>query len=692
MNTELLLLELGTEELPPGSVNTLSESLARNIAQGLSEHRLNHGSVAFYATPRRLAVMIHDVSVKADQQTVETFGPPAERAKDEDGNWTAAAAGFARKHGVDPEQLDIAETDKGPRLVHRQEAEGQTIANVIASILPSALRDLPMPKRMRWGASREEFLRPAHWLVAMIGDAVIPCQALGLQADRITRGHRFHAPEPITLAHARDYESALLEAKVMADPTTRRQHIHQQVTAEAARLDATAVIEPDLLEEVCALVEWPVALTGSFEKRFLEVPQEALISSMAEHQKYFHVVSSDGALLPHFIFVSNIESRDPAQVVDGNERVIRPRLADAAFFFDSDKQIALDDRVQDLARIVFQQKLGNLLEKTQRVQALAASLATQIGADADLARRAAWLSKADLNTLLVGEFSDLQGIAGRYYALHANEDAEVADALQQQYWPAFAGDRLPEKPVATTLALADRLDTLTGIFGIGQTPTGSKDPFALRRAALGVLRILIEKSLPLDLADSVAMAASGFPEGVLAENSADSVVKYILERLRAIYEDAGISAEVFMAVSAKGLSIPLNIDQRIKAVQSFSGLNEAASLAAANKRVSNLLEKEGFNESSSEVSESLLTEEAERALAQALAAQEPQFDAEMRQGEYGNALRGLAALQKPVDRFFDDVMVMVDDDALRNNRLALLARLRALFLQVADISYLVPAK
>ena len=692
MSTETLLLELGTEELPPGSVNALADGLALSLSQALTEQRLPHGLVTRYATPRRLAVVIENVTVKADNQTVESFGPPADRAKDDQGNWTQAALGFARKHGVAPDELDIADTDKGPRLAHRHEAEGAKVGEVIADVLPKALRELPMPKRMRWGASREEFLRPVHWLVALLGDSVVPCQALGLHADRLTQGHRFHAPEPISLSHARDYESALLSARVLANPEARREKIQQQVTSEAEKLGAYAVITPALLEEVTALVEWPVTLTGSFEERFLQVPQEALISAMAEHQKYFHVVDDGGNLLPHFIFVSNIESRDPAQVVDGNERVIRPRLADAAFFYESDKNVPLDDRVEGLARIVFQQRLGTLLDKTNRVQALAASFATDLDADVELVRRAAWLGKADLNTALVGEFSDLQGVAGRYYALSANEDPAVADALQQQYWPAFAGDRLPESPVATALALADRLDTVTGIFGIGQTPTGSKDPFALRRAALGVLRILIEKSLSLDLQRCIERAVQGYAEGLLAPDTAEQVLNYTLERLRALYEDADIPAEIYMSVSAKGLTVPVDIDARVKAVHAFSTLKEASSLAAANKRVSNLLEKEGFNHSFSQLSEDLLKEPAERHLAEALQTQQPLFDAEMANGRYGDALRNLAVLQAPVDHFFDDVMVMVDDSALRNNRLALLAKLRALFLQVADISLLVPAK
>jgi len=692
MSTDTLLLELGTEELPPGSLTALSAALAENVCRGLAEAHLEHGEARVFATPRRLALLLENVALRAADQAVEVFGPPADRARQDDGSWSAAAAGFARKHGVAPEDLAIADTDKGPRLVFRTEAPGQDLADAVRDLLPGAVRELPMPKRMRWGASREEFLRPAHWLVALIGESVIDCSVLGLQADRITYGHRFHAPEPLSLDRAQDYEARLREAHVIADADDRRATIRQQVETEAARLNATAVIDADLLEEVTALVEWPVVLTGGFEKRFLDVPQEALISSMTEHQKYFHVVDDAGALLPHFIFVSNLASRDPAQVVDGNERVIRPRLADAMFFFDSDKQTPLEARVADLASIVFQEKLGTLLDKTERVAALAEALASQVGADPELAGRAARLSKADLNTLMVGEFPDLQGIAGRYYATYAGEDAEVASALEQQYLPAFAGDRLPEGPVATALALADRLDTLVGIFGIGQSPTGSRDPFALRRAALGVLRILIDKELTLDLRPCLETAVAGFPADVLEAETADSVLQYILDRLRAWYEDAGISAEVFMAVNARHLTIPLDIDRRIKAVQTFSALPEATSLAAANKRVSNILQKQGPKNLITEVSDDLLTEPAECALAQALASSRPVFEDHMAKGLYAEALSALAVLQGPVDRFFEDVMVMVEDDALRQNRLALLSSLRDQFLQVADISCLVPAK
>ncbi len=692
MTSETLLVELGTEELPPTALQSLSQAFSESILAGLAEYRLGHGASRSFATPRRLALLIEDVSLRAEDEEVAAFGPPADKAKAEDGSWSPAAAGFARKQGVEPEQLTVEDTDKGPRLCFRSTVAGASVADALPGILTAAVRSLPIPKRMRWGASRSEFVRPVHWLVVLLGKDVVDCEVLEQRAGRETRGHRFHAPEAMALEHAEHYEARLEAAHVIADSARRQHMIIEQVTAQADALGAQASVDEDLLQEVTALVEWPVALTGSFEERFLEVPQEALVSSMQEHQKYFPVVDSGGKLLPNFIFVSNIESRDPTQVIDGNERVIRPRLADADFFYSSDRQHSLAARVDQLKSIVFQQQLGTLHDKAGRLESLARALAGPVGADADAAARAARLSKADLLTLLVGEFSDLQGIAGRYYALHDGESADVADAMQQQYWPAYAGDKLPEAPVATCLALADRLDTLVGIFGIGQPPTGSKDPFALRRAALGVLRILVEKELPLDLRDALGWALDNYPANILDAKCVDAVTRYMLERLRAWYEDADIPVEVFKAVDSRGVTAPLEFDQRVKAVHAFSALPEATALAAANKRVSNILSKQGNVDNTNGVSKDLLTEPAEIQLAAAIADSRPAFEAHMATGAYTDALAALAGLQAPVDQFFDDVMVMADDESVRNNRLALLSSLRELFLQVADISQLAPAR
>jgi len=545
---------------------------------------------------------------------------------------------------------------------------------------------------MRWGASRIEFVRPVHWLVMLLGSEVIPCTVLGCTANNKTRGHRFHSQGEIELAQPADYETTLANAKVVASFAERCSRVQHQVEAAASALGATAVIAQDLLEEVTALVEWPVALTGSFEPRFLEIPAEALISSMKEHQKYFHVVDSQSKLLPHFITVANIESSDPAQVIDGNERVIRPRLSDADFFFRTDQKTTLANRVERLQNIVFQQKLGTLHDKTQRIQALAGELAAMMGCDVQQSQRAALLSKTDLLTLMVGEFSDMQGIAGRYYALADGEAQPVADALQQQYWPRFAGDRLPEGAVATCLALADRLDTLVGIFGIGQPPSGSRDPFALRRASLGVLRILVDGELDLDLEQCLQLSFAQYAGVALQADTVDQVMVYMIVRFRAWYEDESIAAEVFKAVTAKNLSVPLDIHRRVHAVHAFSLLPEAAALAAANKRVSNILEKQASEFEPGEVSKDLLTDPAEIALYDQLSDKQALVRELFAAGQYNEALASLADLREAVDRFFDDVMVMADDAAVRQNRLRLLHVLRELFLQVADISLLAVSK
>jgi glycyl-tRNA synthetase beta chain len=537
-----------------------------------------------------------------------------------------------------------------------------------------------------------EFVRPVHWVVAMLGQDCDHGEILGLPTGNTTRGHRFHSSGTITLQRPEDYAAALAEARVVADFEQRQQMIREQVEVEASALQATAVIDQDLLDEVTGLVEWPVALTGSFEARFLEVPAEALVSSMKEHQKYFHLVDQQGQLKPNFITLCNIESTDPVQVIAGNERVIRPRLADAAFFFATDKKVPLADRVEQLNSIVFQKQLGTVYDKTQRVVGLAGALAGQIDAPVESARRAALLSKTDLGTDMVLEFSDMQGIAGSYYALHDGEEADVAAALAQQYWPRFAGDQLPESGTACALGLADRLDTLVGIFGIGQPPSGSKDPFALRRASLAVLRIMVEKNLDLDLRSCLELAAAQFPEDTLAEGTCEQVLTYMIERFRAWFEEEHIAAEVFRAVSARNLSRPLDIQRRVHAVDAFTRLPQAAALAAANKRVSNILDKLEKGHQFSEVSADLLQEPQEKALAEQLQTLAHTSGEHLARGEYTQALACLADLRDTVDSFFDSVMVNADDSTLRHNRLNLLKKLRDLFLQVADISQLAVSK
>jgi glycyl-tRNA synthetase beta chain len=692
MSTENLLVELGTEELPPKALKSLGLAFRDGIVEGLRQRELGFGEVQWFASPRRLAVLVHGVALQAADREVEALGPPVDRARDDAGNWTPAATGFARKQGVEPDALQSIDTPKGARLGLRSRVSGVKTRECLNEIIQGSIQQLPIPKRMRWGASRVEFVRPVHWVVAMLGQDCDHGEILGLPTGNTTRGHRFHSNRAITLQHPEDYAAALADARVVADFEQRQQMIREQVEIEASALQATAVIDQDLLDEVTGLVEWPVALTGSFEPRFLEVPAEALVSSMKEHQKYFHLVDQQGQLKPNFITLCNIESTDPVQVIAGNERVIRPRLADAAFFFTTDKKVPLAQRVEQLNSIVFQKQLGSLYDKTQRVVELAGALAEQMGTPVESARRAALLSKTDLGTDMVLEFSDMQGIAGSYYALHDGEEADVAAALAQQYWPRFAGDQLPESGTACALGLADRLDTLVGIFGIGQPPSGSKDPFALRRASLAVLRIMVEKNLDLDLRNCLELAAAQFPEGTLAEGTTGQVLVYMIERFRAWFEEEHIAAEVFRAVSARNLSRPLDIQRRVHAVDAFTRLPQAAALAAANKRVSNILDKLEDGHQFGEVSADLLQEPQEKALAAQLQALAHTSGEHLARDEYTQALACLADLRDTVDSFFDSVMVNADDSALRHNRLNLLKKLRDLFLQVADISQLAVSK
>ena len=690
MSTEALLIEIGTEELPPKDLKALGLAFRDGLLKGLADRDLTHGEARWFATPRRLAVLVDDVAETAPARQLELLGPPADRARDAQGAWTPAAAGFARKQGVEPDDLELIDTPKGQRLGLRREEPGARTADSLGAIVDEAVAGLPISKRMRWGAHRFEFVRPVHWVVALFGAAVLPCEVFGIAAGNRTRGHRFHADKELTVSSPDAYEQILAEAWVVADFERRRGMIREQILVEASALGAEAVVDEDLLDEVAGLVEWPVALTGAFDERFLTVPPEALVSAMKEHQKYFHVVDAGGELLPHFITIANIESRDPAQVIAGNERVIRPRLADAAFFYEQDRQATLASRVDALKRVVFQKDLGTLWDKTSRVQCLVRELADAVGAPADDCERAAHLSKADLTTELVLEFGDLQGIAGADYARHDGEPAAVAEALQQQYWPRFAGDRLPEAPVATALALADRLDTLVGIFGIGQPPTGSRDPFALRRAALAVLRILVEKGLDIDLREALTLAVAQFPAGTLADDTVEQTLGYSIDRFRAWFEDEGIAAGTFRAVAALGPSRPLDIHRRVHAVHAFSDMPEAEALAAANKRVANILAKADDDATAVDVDPAHFAEPAESALWDALSQAGAASAEQLAGGAYREALAALATLREPVDRFFDEVMVNAEDPALRANRLALLHALRQQFLAVADISLLEP--
>ncbi len=692
MSTETLLVELGTEELPPKALKALALAFRDGVCQGLKQHTLGFGNVQWFASPRRLAVLVSEVQLQAATKEREVLGPPIDRAKDGDGKWTPAAIGFARKQGIEPDQLETIDSPKGARLGLRSTVPGITAKDALNGIVNNAIRQLPIPKKMRWGASRTEFVRPVHWVVMMLGQDYDHGDVLGLPTGNITYGHRFHSQGPLAIDLPENYADILLGAKVVADFNLRQSMIRDQIEVEASALKATAVIDPGLLEEVTGLVEWPVALTGSFEKRFLNVPAEALVSSMAKHQKYFHLVDERGALKPHFITLCNIESTDPAQVIAGNERVIRPRLSDTAFFFETDKNTPLADRLQSLHNIVFQQKLGTLYDKTRRVEQLAGAIAQKISGSTELAMRAALLSKTDLVTDMVLEFPDMQGIAGSYYASHDGEEDEVASALAQQYWPKFAGDQLPNTLTACALGLADRLDSLCGIFGIGQAPTGSKDPFALRRASLAVLRIIVEKDLDLDLRDCLDLAVAQYLTGLIDPGTTELVFDYMIERFRAWYEDENIPVQVFRAVSARNLSRPVDIQHRVHAVNAFTQLPEATALAAANKRVSNILGKLESGHVFSKVSANLLVETQEVDLFQALSTLEATFHQHIQRTEYTDALAALAALRAPVDAFFDGVMVNAEDTALRNNRLNLLKALHDMFMEVADISQLVVSK
>ena len=681
------LFELGTEELPPKSLLTLSQALGREIEVGLEKAALGHGGVSLYAAPRRLAVWVRNLQTQqADQENLRK-GPAEKAAFDAKGNPSRALMGFAKSCGVAVEALEKIDTPKGVWMGVTLKQKGVSAKELLPEILQTALDRLPIPKRMRWGASEVEFLRPVHWVVALLGDEVVPATLYNIESGNQTRGHRFHHPDSITITNPAEYVNQLKdEGMVMADAANRKARIEQQVVEVANKLNGKAVIDPALLDEVTALVEWPVAISGSFEERFLEVPQEALIASMQGHQKFFPVVDSDGQLMAHFITVSNIESADPSMVQSGNERVIRPRLSDAAFFWEQDLNKPLEAQQENLKKVVYQDKLGSLLDKSQRVATLAATIATQLGSNPDHASRAAMLGKCDLLTNMVKEFPELQGIMGRYYAEHANEPSEVAVALDEQYMPRFSGDRLPNSATGEAVALAERLDSLVGIFGIGMIPTGDKDPFALRRAALGLLRIMVENQRALDLQLLINAATEGYGDTIAADTN-NKVFDFVLERLRGYYHEREVTPAVFDSVLSCRPTQPLDFDQRIAAVKDFVIREESASLSAANKRIHNLLKKtdEPIPDS---VDSSLFEEDAEKALAADLDQIRQQLDDALAKDQYATALEVLSTLRSPVDTFFEAVMVMSNNDAVRRNRLALLSQLRNQFLRIADISLL----
>ena len=686
--TRDLLVEIGTEELPPTALPRLSEAFEKGFTQQLAQHRLEYAQIERFATPRRLALLVRALATSEPDQEVVRKGPAVRAAFDSDGQPTKAAAGFARSCGISVDQLQQEDTPKGAWLVFRQRRRGGSTVDLVVNMTAKALDSLPIPKRMRWGDRDDEFVRPVHWVAIVYGHEPIEGQLFGIDAGDSTRGHRFHAPAAIPISSASGYEKLLREVgNVEPVFALRRDMIRDQVRALATEAGGQAVMDMDLLDEVTALCEWPYAVMGAFDESFLEVPSEVLIETMQKHQKYFPVVSPVGALLPSFITVSNIKSRDPSQVRAGNERVIRPRFSDAAFFWKQDLKQPLEDLVPRLDRVVFQEKLGTLGEKSVRVGLIARHIATILDMDEELAARAARLAKCDLLTKMISEFPSLQGTMGRYYAERGGEDPCVVSAMEQQYFPRHAGDQLPQSDCGLVLSIADRLDTLVGIFAIGERPTGIKDPYALRRAAIGLLRILIETPLPLNLKDILDFSAKKLKDKIDAKAAAVEVFNYSMERLKAYYRDRNIGGDVVDSVLATDPRIPSDIHRRILAVESFRVLPEAKALTVANKRIRNILRK-STEPTTLKIDVSALQEDAERQLARRIIGLESDILPVLEDQDYQGALKMLSGLRDDVDAFFDQVMVMADDLNLRRNRLALLQSIETLFLKVADISLL----
>lgn len=687
MTTQNFLVEIGTEELPPKALKTLATSFADNVEAELNQAGLSFDKIEWFAAPRRLAVKVLNLATQQPSKEIEKRGPAVSAAFDAEGKLTKAAEGWARGCGITVEQAERIATDKGEWLVHRAKIEGQPTKNLLNDIVTNALAKLPIPKPMRWADKTVQFIRPVHTVTMLLGDELIEGEILGVASARTIRGHRFLGEKEFEIQHADQYPQLLREkGSVVADFNERKAEILAKSQAKATALGGVADIEESLLEEVTSLVEYPNVLAAKFEERFLAVPAEALVYTMKGDQKYFPIYDKDGKLLPHFIFVSNINPEDPTAIIEGNEKVVRPRLTDAEFFFKTDLKQKLLDRLPRLETVLFQQKLGTLKDKTDRIEQLAGEIAKQIGADEAKAKRAGLLSKCDLMTNMVFEFTDTQGVMGMHYARHDGEDEEVAVALNEQYMPRFAGDELPKSLVASAVALADKFDTLTGIFGIGQAPKGSADPFALRRAALGALRIIVEKNLPLDLEDLVKKSAALFGDKLTNKNVVADVVDFMLGRFRAWYQDEGIAVDVIQAVLARRPTRPADFDARVRAVSHFRTLDSAEALAAANKRVSNILAK--ADAAIGEINLTACVEPAEKALAEAVLALRTEVQPLIAQGDYTAVLDKLANLRTPVDNFFDNVMVNAEDPALRQNRLAILNTLQGLFLQVADISVL----
>lgn len=688
MSSKDFLVEIGTEELPPVALQSLANAFHKNLTDLVETQKLAFSKTEVFATPRRLAVMLYDLDSQQADQTNRRLGPAVAAAYDADGNPSKAAEGFARSCGVSVSDLTTFETDKGERLGMDVVAKGLTTAELLPDMVAKAVQQIPIPKAMRWGDYSESFVRPVKWLVAIHGDRVVPMTLFNVIAGNESRGHRFMSSGPVVLKNASDYVSSLYEAKVIVSQTERMQMIREQVVALAKDHGFVAVVEATLVEEVSALVEWPVALLGNFEEAFLSVPKEALISTMSKNQKYFHLEDATGNLVPHFITLSNIVSPDPAVIISGNEKVIRPRLADAKFFFEQDSKRSLTACAKSLESVVFQNKLGSVADKCQRVAKVAADLARDLGADIEHVQTAAELCKADLVTDMVNEFPNLQGIMGKYYALHEGLPEPVAVALEEVYLPRHAGDALPQTAVGLALAVADRLDTLVGIFGINQIPSGNKDPFALRRAALGIINICVDHKLSLDLKTLVNNSIAVYSGFDFADDLTDQLLGFFSNRLRALALESGFSATEYNAVESLNLTVPYDIWLRLKSVAGFAQQPEAEVLAESNKRVANILSKNLSEQAAPGIDESLLNDAAEKDLYNAMDRIRPTVLEACKSQQYTKAFNALTKLKQAIDTFFDTVMVMHEDEKIKNNRLGLLYELRSLFLSVADISRL----
>ena len=683
-----LLIEIGTEELPPTSLLGLGTALEQELVTRLTTNELTSLSSRSFASPRRLGVLVTGVARRQPDRQHQRRGPAVSASFDDEGNPTAAAQGFARSCGVSVELLETLNSEKGSWLSYTSQEPGKDTADLLPDLIRQALEALPIPKPMRWGAGEEQFVRPVHWVVLLYGEQVIETEVLGQITGRDTYGHRFHHPGPLNIPEPDGYESLLeTQGMVIPDFSARREAIRGQVTEAAKACGGEPDLDPQLLDEVTALVEWPIAVTGRFDPGFLAIPHEALVSTMQGNQKYFPVRDARGQLLPSFITVSNIDSADPEVVSRGNERVIKPRFADAEFFWNQDRKRTLGDRLVDLRAVTFEKELGTLHDKTMRMIDLAGSIGGALGYEPDSCRRTAELAKCDLVTQMVYEFPELQGVMGGYYARHDGEAEGVAEGIEEQYLPRFGGGTLPRTETGITVALADRIDTLVGIFAVGKHPTGTKDPFALRRAALAVMRILVERALPLDLHALITQATALLPQAVRTRADPNELFEFAFDRLQPYYAEQGFRSDEFEAVRARRPTLPMDFDRRLRAVASFRKLDEAESLEAANKRIRNILRK-APDTVPEHIEAGLLVTEAEQALATAIAERSAQVEPLMGAGDYAAALIRLAPLRPAVDTFFDEVMVMVDDPALRRNRLALLQRLEGLFLRVADFSRL----